>query len=225
MMKKSLMRLLSALVCAAMLLGGIPVYSEESIENEVAATQAPTPAAEPTAAPTAEPTAVPTEAPTDAPTAEPTEAPIAEPTEEPTAEPSAEPTAEPTTEPTAEPDQQALLDAEVAAWMQKLRAAKPENELESALWLYEKLIDRAAPDKAADAPDTAAAVLLDGRGSSLGYARAMECLLDAAGIKNLLIYKADDRSVAWNAARLDGVWTHIDAYADDAARTPHAENA
>ena len=63
-------------------------------------------------------------------------------------------------------------------------------------------------------------MLLDGRGSSLGYARAMECLLDAAGIKNQLIYKADDRSVAWNAARLDGVWTHIDAYADDAARTP-----
>ncbi len=189
MKKNNLLRMLSALLCMAMLLSSMGVYSEEAIE-EIIAEEVITPQ------PTAEETQPPTEEPT------------AEPTQEPTAEPEAEVTLVPAAEATGAPDAEAFVDSRIAA----LKATSPADDYTAALWLYETLIDYATP---ASVGDTAEDVLLNGSGSALGYARAMQMLLDAYGIENEIVYSDADSSIAWNIAQLDGTWVHIDAYEDD----------
>ena len=162
------------------------------------------------------------------PTAEPTPAPTLEAESTPTAVATAEPTVEATieAEPTAtaeviavvegEPDESALQDAAVESILQELSAKKLSKDYDRAEWLYSYLIDNTTPDATLD---TAAAVILQGKGNSLGYARAMKLLLGAADIDCKLVTSDADSDIAWVVAELDDTWMHIDAYADDAAGT------
>ena len=205
MKKNNLLRMLSALLCMAMLLGGLPVYSEDAIENVVVEEVI-------TPQPTAEPTEAVTEAPTQAVTESPTEAPTEAVAETPTEAPAVSVAPESTE--TAE--EKAVVDA----WILQLKASSPADDYDAVLRLYNALMNHAEPDDSASAPDTAEAVLVYGSGNSLAYARAFKLLLDAYDIENLIVYNDTDRNVAWNIVKIDDVWVHIDAFADDKARTP-----
>lgn len=203
--------------------------------------------AEPTQVPTEVPTQEPTEIPTQAPTQEPVETATAEPSSEPTVQPSAEasaeptvvpslepsvepsvepsldPSAEPSVEPTLSPEelalqQEAQLNEVVSLWLSAMGESNCSSDFDRAFWFYASLIANAAPGGA----DSAYAVLVEGSANSLGYARALEKLMTAAGMECIVITDANDPSIAWNMAKLDGQWTHIDAAMDDASGKPGA---
>ena len=206
-------RLLSMLLCLALLLAAVPSWAESDAvsESEISSVETPEKAPDPTQAPP-EPTAAPTPEPTPEPTAAPTPEPV-QATEEPvpTEEPAAVPeiTAVPEENVAPEATKEATLDALVASWIDALRAQKFSNDYRKALWLYDRMIASLAPGDASDA----LSALSKRSASALGYALAYEAVLKAAGIDCATVSYKD---AAWNVAKLDGSWTHIDVYMDDA---------
>ena len=200
-MKHRWLRLLSALLCMALLLGGVPSWAEPDAgtESEIPSADTPTQAPEPTAIPTA----APTEAPTAQPTVAPTEVPV-----QATEAPTLQPTSAPEAAPAPENSDDVSLDALVDAWINSLNAQHFTDDYHKALWLYERLIAHLSHGSA----DDALTALSKNSASSLGYALAYEALLNAAGIECKTITYKD---TAWNIAKLDGNWTHIDVYMDD----------
>ena len=196
------MRLLCALLCAAMLFTYAPSIAEDGeggVIETPAPTEAPTPI--PTEAPTAAPEVEPEPQPTDEP--EPSEAP----SESPEQLPDSTPEPEPTDAPEAAP--QASLEEITSRWIAELNAQRFTEDYDRALWLYERLMDTLAPGSA----DGALEALTRRSASALGYARAYEALLRAAGFSCATVV---DRDAAWNAVKIDGSWTHVDAFMDDA---------
>ena len=110
---------------------------------------------------------------------------------------------------TSAPAVDASLEELVARWISALDVQGMSGDYARALWLYDALITNLSHGDS----DDAAAALSGLDASSLGYARAYEALLRGVGIECTTV--AGDGG-AWNIAKLDGAWTHIDAYADDA---------
>ena len=110
----------------------------------------------------------------------------------------------------AEDEQTAQLNEAVLQWIAALNGQAPDGDYARALWLYDRLIANVTPG----AGDTAHAALVMGCAGGMGYALAYKALMDAAGLECQVV---TSESGAWNIARLDGAWTHIDAYMDDAA--------
>lgn len=108
-MMKNISRLLSLVLCAALVFGMLPaVTAYADTEEETVPTQA-------TEAPGTDPTEKPTEAPTEAPTQAPTEKPTEAPTETPTEAPTETPTEAPTEAPTEETIEDTLFAAAFSA--------------------------------------------------------------------------------------------------------------
>lgn len=62
--------------------------------------------------------------------------------------------------------------------------------------------------------------IVNGKGSSVGYAKAFEYLCHSAGIECVCVKgKMNDKSYVWNMVYLDGAWYHIDVAKDDATGT------
>lgn len=83
-----------------------------------------------------------------------------------------------------------------------------------ALWLHDWLIYNATFDRSYTyyGPE---GVLLYGKGVCQSYALAYQMLLNCAGIENRYINAMPLMDHAWNMAKLDGVWCHIDCTWDD----------
>ena len=245
-MDRKWMRILSTLTCLALLFASVPVGAEEIaitegsidvpvIEAPVSApdpVEAPQPpAAEPMPepvpvapapadAPAEAPAEVPAEAPAEAPAQEPAEAPAEQdPTEAPVEEtpteapaeqiPTEAPAQDPTEAPVELPADAPSLEELISQWIAALDAQGFSNDYQKAFWLYDRLIanlDHGSADDAQIALTTYSA-------SPVGYALAYEALMRAAGIECVTVL---GENAAWNAAKIDGEWTHIDAWMDDA---------
>ena len=78
----------------------------------------------------------------------------------------------------------------------------------------EYVTDGAACISEADGP------ILNGKGSSAGYAKAFEYLCHSAGIECVCVRgKIDNKSYTWNIVYVDGAWYHIDVAKDDTTGT------
>ena len=235
-MKKTNLRILSALLCLAMLLSGLPALSEEAaVEIAPAEIIEVQPQAEvrgeapaensgeaPKDAPAENSGETPKDAPAEesgeasgnAPTENPGEAPEDAPTENPGEAPDDAPTEEPdeavtdSVEDALAAEQAAQLDEAVLQWIAALNGQGLSGDYARALWLYDRLIANVNPG----ADSTAHAALVMGSANATGYALALEALMNAAGLE---CRSVETESGAWNVALLDGEWTHIDAYMDD----------
>ena len=118
---------------------------------------------------------------------------------------------EPSLPPEAQ-DMEAQLAEVAGQWIGALDGQGLSGAYARALWLYDRLIANVAPGEA----DSAYAALVEGSASAVGYARAYEVLMTAAGIECVTLSGGAN---TWNLAKLDGAWTHIDAYMDDAAQS------
>ncbi len=208
--------------------------SVQAFAEEAAATPAPETteeaAAEPSAAPSTEPSPKPSIEPETEPSVEPSVEPSIEPGVQPSAQPTSAPSIEPGTEAPAAPslpvedgvlsENEAALfsvadtSAVIDAWLAELDAEDYSRDYDRAFWLYEKLIDNVKPDNSSSAKQTVEAALLDGKAGSLGFALAYEALLDAASIASDVLTERSDKNTAWNVIRIDGKWTHVDAFHD-----------
>ncbi len=219
-MKKHLLRMLSAILCLSLLPTSMPAWSESEspaalmLTEEIPAlteieagnppqAEATPEAAAPTIAPDSEEMLV--EAILEPALSE-GEASI-EPTIDPSIESSIEPTIDPEAAPVSEAERLAAAIDDLTARLQEKGYA---SQYEQALWIYRMTIENVAPAEG----DSAYAAIVDQRADSFGYARAIEALMTAAGMECMLV---SANGAAWNIAKLDGEWTHIDAYADDAS--------
>ncbi|MBR3691891.1 MAG: hypothetical protein IKL89_04250 [Clostridia bacterium] len=104
-------------------------------------------------------------------------------------------------------------------------AASGASQWETALLLHDALIDSVSYD-ASLSDQSLAGILRTGRGICSGYARALQFLLQRAGIDALFVSgsaRTDGKEYlhAWVMARLDGVWCHIDpTWADPLSGSP-----
>ena len=83
------------------------------------------------------------------------------------------------------------------------------SQYDQALWLHDWLIANADYDTSLS-NNTPDGVLLYGTGVCQSYTEAYHLMLNGLGIENCII-ASDSMDHAWNLARLDGTWCHIDA--------------
>ena len=87
------------------------------------------------------------------------------------------------------------------------------SQYDQALWLHDWLIANADYDTSLS-NNTPDGVLLYGTGVCQSYTEAYHLMLNGLGIENCII-ASDSMDHAWNLARLDGTWCHIDCTWDD----------
>lgn len=80
-----------------------------------------------------------------------------------------------------------------------------------SLWLHDWIINNSYYDET-ETYCSAQDILFRGKGVCNAYTSAYKMLLDAAGIENYVVSGAGH---SWNAAKIDGVWCHIDVTWDD----------
>ncbi len=112
---------------------------------------------------------------------------------------------------TAAPD--ITVEKKVEQLMEKCIASGADSEDSIALWFHDWLITHADYDYTLTEYD-ADGVLLKGKGVCQSYTLAYKALLDQAGIENMVI-SAPEMDHAWNIAKINGSWTHIDCTWDD----------
>ena len=105
------------------------------------------------------------------------------------------------------------VEEKVAQIVAECRAMGFSREYDIALWLHDWLIYHADYDFSLTytEPD---GVLLMGTGVCDSYSKAYCLLLDAFGIANMRV-TSEEMNHAWNMAKLDGIWCHIDCTWDD----------
>ncbi len=114
----------------------------------------------------------------------------------------------PSTDEVSAPDGDGELEALASGWVSDMDADGVRGDYERALWLYEAVIINFERGES----DDPLYAMMNLSGSPLGYARAYASLLGAAGIECAVVEGDGD---AWNLAKLEGEWTHIDAFRDD----------
>lgn len=121
-----------------------------------------------------------------------------------------------TVEPEVSEETLAMREAEIDAYtadiIAAMRAESVTGTYEQAEWLYSALISGTAHGNESGAY----AALIGGSANSEGYAEAYARLLKAAGI-NTMVVRTPDGTAAWNIICVNGSWTHVDAYRDDAS--------
>lgn len=104
----------------------------------------------------------------------------------------------------------ALIEAEADAWL----AGRPQNstsEYETVKYLYETLIQKTDYKLEAESNQTIVSVFLYGESVCQGYARALQYLLQKAGIAcTLATGEAGGVGHAWDVVRVDNRWYHVD---------------
>lgn len=102
--------------------------------------------------------------------------------------------------------------------VEECEASGAENDYEKALWLHDWLIYHADYDEEMTEyrPE---GVLLNGKGVCQSYATAYQLLLDEMGIENDIVV-APEMDHAWNIAKINDSWTHIDCTWDDPIAGP-----
>ena len=200
------MRILSAILCAVLLLGGVPSWAEfdEDVGGEAIVTEIPEPDSSETSPAEPEPTELPAPE-EDQPSTD--DAPASDDVLPPENDASA-PDDALTEDPTAAPQGDALSEA-VSQWISTMNSQSISDDYEKALWLYDQLIVNLTPG----ASDDALTALTEFSASPLGYANAYTALMRAAGFE---IQTVVGNNTAWNVVKLGGAWTHVDVWADDA---------
>ncbi len=99
------------------------------------------------------------------------------------------------------------------------------SEYEKELFIHDTLCNRTTYDESTLGRygDTAFSSLLDGKAICEGYSRAMQLLLDAAGIKNYLavgdaVSNGKAEPHMWNIVNIDGMNYHLDATWNDSGQ-------
>ena len=110
----------------------------------------------------------------------------------------------------------------IGEWIAGMNAENFTREFDKALYLHDRLLQNSSADDSSTAARSVEAAIVQGRAGSIGYALAYEALLNAAGIDNCIIQSSADSRQAWNAVKLDGEWTHIDAFANESAPDDHS---
>lgn len=92
-------------------------------------------------------------------------------------------------------------------------ASGAKSDYEIAKWFHDWLINNADYDLTLSkfGPE---GVLLEGAGVCQSYSTAYQALLNRMGIENQII-EAPEMDHAWNIAKIEGTWTHIDCTWDD----------
>lgn len=108
------------------------------------------------------------------------------------------------------------VDEKVQQLVEECLASGAETDRDKALWLHDWLIYNADYDHnytqwVSYMPE---GVLLNGLGVCQSYASAYSLLLTAMGIENVMV-SSEIMDHAWNIAKIDGVYTHIDCTWDD----------
>lgn len=106
---------------------------------------------------------------------------------------------------------------------EECEASGAGNDYEKALWFHDWLIYHADYDEEMTeyGPE---GVLLKGKGVCQSYATAYQLLLDEAGIENDIVV-SPEMDHAWNIAKINGSWTHIDCTWDDPVAVPCSDDA
>lgn len=97
--------------------------------------------------------------------------------------------------------------------VQQCQAEGFTTDYDKAVWFHDWLIYNANYDYSYLNYD-ADGVLLKGTGVCDSYSKAFKLLLDAVGIENDRVI-SEEMNHAWNIAKLDGTWCHIDCTWDD----------
>jgi len=105
------------------------------------------------------------------------------------------------------------VEQKVNQLVQECQSKGFNTQYEKAVWFHDWLIYNANYDWSYTNYD-ADGVLLMGTGVCDSYSKAFKLLLDGVGIENERV-TSWEMNHAWNIAKLDGIWCHIDCTWDD----------